>query len=500
MDSLKEIVKIISKKRLDKIELIDDHLISNSESLLSKYYLGIKNEVISSDEEALVYLYGDNNRFNQQNYRTLKSRFRNRIFNTLYFLDLNQSNIQSSYQRVLYEQNKTVQTINILRRNGAVLSIVSIIKNNYSIAVNNHLYGIAKFYAFELAKHYALSGKQSKYKTYRDFYEDFSKKENAIQNATLLYYQIQFIIHHSNEKSKTLKKRNTLIQLMSALKSFRDIVYSYETEYFYLRSQLFLFEYTGQLDNILDICNEVEVLSTQSQFLQPVWQGVAALYRAKALLSLKKYQEGINHLHNDIHLFNEGGLNWFTAKEYQLKLYMHQLDVLNSEAIILEITKNKSYVILPDHYKYRFSIYKVYWQLMKDELLTKENKRVRIAKLLNDIQSNINDKYGFYFSIKVIELIEALRNERLDILYEKCILIKRFVNQNLSKTNTKREHWLVEMLSQTHQFKTKKAGLKEVNQELLQKLSSNSELHIINDYEVLPYDFLWGIIYKYLQV
>lgn len=499
MESLKEIVKILNKKRLDKIELIDENLISNSDSLLTKYYLAIKNEVISNDEEALLFLYGENNALNQQNYRALKSRFRNRIFNTLYFLDLNQSNIQSNYQKILYEQNKFVQTINILRRNGAIKSAISIIKNNFSISVNHHLYDIAKFYALELAKHYAMSGKQNKYKLYREYFEDFAIKENAIQNATLSYYQIQFIIHHSNEKSKTVKKQHALEQLMTDLKMYRDLVYSYETEYFYLRSKLFLFEYTGKVDDVLDVCQEIETLSTQSQFQQPIWQGVAALYRAKAFLSIQKYQEGIGYLNEDIHLFNEGGLNWFTAKEYLLKLNMHQLDVENSEKIIQEITKNKSFKNLPDHYKYRFSIYKVYWQLIKDELLTKENKRLKIAKLLNDTQSNVNDKYGFLFSIKLIELIEALRNERLDIFYENCILIKRYSRQYLPNSNTKREHDLIEMLSKTHQYKNNKKIVEEVNKELFQNLQSNTELLLINDYEILPYHFIWGIILKYLR-
>lgn len=498
MESIKEIVKILNKKRLDKIELIDENLISNSDSLLTKYYLGIKNEEISNDEEAVLYLYGKNDSLTQQNYRALKSRFKNRVFNTLYFLDLSQSNLQNTYQKVLFEQNKAVQTINILRRNGAVESILSIIKNNFNTAVSYHLYDITKFYAFELAKYYAMAGKHNKYKLYRDYFEDFAIKENAIQNATLAYYQIQFIIHHSSEKSKTLKQQNSLELLMSELKTYRDLVYSYETEYFYLRSKLFLFEYTGFLNNILDVCQEIVVLSTQDQFRQPVWQGVGALYKAKALLSLQKYQEGIDLLKIDIQLFNEGGLNWFTAKEYLLKLYMHQLDVLNSEKIFHEIAKNKSFKYLPDHYKYRFSIYKVYWQLLKDELLTKEIKRLRIAKLLNEIQSNINDKYGFFFSIKVIELIDSLRNDRPDIFYEKSILINRFSKQYLAKNNTIREHWLLELLSTANQNKNNKGKVKDANVDLLQKLSSNSELHIINDYEILPYHFLWQIILKYL--
>ncbi|HUH73874.1 MAG TPA: hypothetical protein VLZ75_05645 [Chitinophagales bacterium] len=499
MESLKEIIKLLVKKRLDKIELIDENLISNSDSLLTKYYLGLKNEEISTDDEALLYLYGENNALSQQNYRALKSRFKNRIFNTLYFLDLNQSNIQNSYQKVLFEQNKAVQTINILRRNGAVKSTISIIKNNFNIAVIYHLYDIAKIYAFELAKHYAMAGKHNKYKLYREHFDDFAIKENAIQNATLAYYQIQFIIHHSQGRAKTVKQQESLEQLMSELKIYRDLVYSYETEYFFLRSKLFLFEYSGSLDNILEVCQEIERLSTQVQFRQPVWQGVAALYRAKALLSMQKYQEGIECLNEDIHLFNEGGLNWFTAKEYKLKLYMHQLDVLNSERIIQEITKHKSYKHLPEHYKYRFSIYKIYGQLLKDELLTKENKRLRIAKLLNNAQSNVNDKYGFLLSIKIIELVESLRNERFDIFYEKCILLKRYSRQYLSKSNTQREHMLIEMLSKTHQYKNKKELVIEVNKEIFQSLNSNSDLLLLNDYEILPYQFIWQIILKYLQ-
>lgn len=498
MESLKEIVKILNKKRLDKIELIDENLISRSDSLLTKYYLAIKNEEISNDEDALKFLYGANNLSNQQKYRTLKSRFRNRIFNTLYFLDLNQSNIQNNYQKVVFDQNKAVQTINILRRNGAIKSAISIIKNNFSISVSHHLYDIAKFYAFELAKHYAMSGKQVKYKLYRENFEDYAIKENAIQNATLSYYQIQFIIHNSNENSKTVKKHNILEQLMADLKSYRDLVYSYETEYFYLRSKLFLFEYTGKLDNILNVCLEVEKLSTQDQFQQPIWQGVAALYKSKALLSLRKYQEGIDCLNIDIHLFNEGGLNWFTAKEYLLKLNMHHLDVLNSEKIILEITRNKSFKNLPDHYKYRISIYKVYWQLMKDELLTKENKRLKIAKLLNDLQGDISDRNGFVFAIKIIELIESLRSEDYDMFYEKSILIKRYSKQYLSKENTQRESWLIELLSKIHQNKNNKQIIAKENAEFLLKLKSNNDLLLVNDYEILPYHFLWEIILKYL--
>jgi len=177
---------------------------------------------------------------------------------------------------------------------------------------------------------------------------------------------------------------------------------------------------------------------------------------------------------------------------------MHHLDVLNSEKIILEITRNKSFKNLPDHYKYRISIYKVYWQLMKDELLSKENKRLKIAKLLNDLQGDISDRNGFVFAIKIIELIESLRSEDYDMFYEKSILIKRYSKQYLSKDNTQRESWLIELLSKIHQNKNNKQIIAKENAEFLLKLKSNNDLLLVNDYEILPYHFLWEIILKYL--
>ena len=67
-------------------------------------------------------------------------------------------------------------------------------------------------------------------------------------------------------------------------------------------------------------------------------------------------------LKKDISLFNEGGLNWFTAKEYLLKLSMHQLGYRTFRGRISsqEIVRNKSYKTMPEHYKQKMFIYKAY--------------------------------------------------------------------------------------------------------------------------------------------
>jgi|GEM_PF-4954150 len=500
MDSLKEIIKIISKKRLDKIELIDESMVSSEDTLFSRLYMAIKNDIVSNDSEAVKYLYKVDNQSNNQSYRRLKSRLRTRIFNTLYFLDLNSSNITSNYQKIIFDQNKAIQTINILRRNGATSAPISIIKNNFQTAINFHLYDVAKFYAFEMAKYYAMSGKQKSFDQYKALYEEFSVKEAAIHKATLVYYQIQFFVHHTNEKTNFNKKNIALHNLLDELKHHRDVAYSYDTEYFYLRAKLFLYEYSGYMGDILETCDEITKLSTQKQFNQPVWQGVSALYRAKALLSLQRYEEGLANLAKDISLFNEGGLNWFTAKEFQLKLALHLLDHDLSDNLLTEIMKHKSFKGLPEFFKQKMFIYRIYQQLLKDELLLKENKRLKLAKLYNDTPYYVNDKSGFYLSIRILDMIEHIRTSDYDAFADKCVLVKRYKQQFLKDNNTLREACFIEMLISVDKLKYNKKTVQMKNRANYERLKSNNDMLLVNDYEILPYHFLWEIILKYLVV
>lgn len=498
MNSLREIVKIIDKKRLDKIELIDENMISSEDTLLTKFYLAIKNDQISNDKEAILFLYGNDTPKNQQNYRTIKSRLKSRVINTLYFLDLNQTSINSNYHKILFEQNKAVQTINILRRNGASISSIQIITNNFQKAVNFNLYDIAKFYAFELAKYYAISGKQKLFKYYKELYDDYSLKEIAIQNATLTYYQIQFLIHHSNEKKDDINKSEMLKKLIDELKSYTEKAYSYDTQYFYLRSKLFLYEHTGYLDDILQTCDEIKALSSQKIFNQPIWRGVAALYRAKAYLSINQYELGIKGLEEDISLFNEGGLNWFTTKEYLLKLALHQLNVDYAEKTHTEIVKHKSFKNMPEHFIQKMHIYKAYLNLMKDDLIIKQKKNLKIAKLFNDTLFYVNDKSGFFLSLRIIEIIDLLRSGNFDDFYDKCLVIKKYTNKYLKHENTQRETIFIEMLSSIETYNNNKKTIIEKNKILNDKLKYNEEGLLINDYEILPYHFLWEIIIRNL--
>ncbi|MCO5232024.1 MAG: hypothetical protein M9958_12810 [Chitinophagales bacterium] len=464
---------------------------------MSKLFQASLNDEVLTDFDAVLYLYQEDNRKSQQNFRRLKSRLKSRIYNTIFFLDQNKNSF-SAHQQTIIEQNKVVQTIQILRRLGANKSAIELIKNNIHVAEKFQLYDIAKFYAFELAKFHAILGQLKLFNAYKDLYEDFLNKETLIQKSTLAYYQIQLIVHYSKGNQKRILNENDLNKLLSELNQYKELlVDNNDTSYFFLRSKLFVCEYLGQLEGMFETCQSIIQLSTQENFKQPVWQGIAALYKAKTYLSTGNYSQGISELSQEILLFQEGGVNWMAGNEYLLKLSLFQLDALSVEDKLNNIFKHKSFKSASEHYQQRMAIYKAYCELLQFEQVLQSNKRLKIGKLMNELTYYVNDKLGFYLSFRFLELIELLRAGDTIVFEERCLLLKKYSKQMVD-TVLQREKDFSMMILSISKLKYNKKAIIEKNAQAYECLKDNKNRILVNDFEVLPYHFLWEIILRYL--
>ena len=87
MKHILEIAKIVTKKKVKKIEIFDDYSLSQKSSKFNDFYEAVVNDKFETDEQAAEYLYGSPS--TDDKYRQLKSRFKKRLLNTLFFLDVN---------------------------------------------------------------------------------------------------------------------------------------------------------------------------------------------------------------------------------------------------------------------------------------------------------------------------------------------------------------------------------------------------------------------------
>ncbi|MEL7021401.1 MAG: hypothetical protein AAGK47_07335 [Bacteroidota bacterium] len=116
MKNLIEISKIVTKKKVRKIEIFDDHSLKHKNSKFNDFYEALQANKFKNDRDAASFLYGCSP--TDDKYRQLKSRFRKRLLNTLFFLDVNLP-ATSNYDRAYYSCNKDWTLVKILLSNNA---------------------------------------------------------------------------------------------------------------------------------------------------------------------------------------------------------------------------------------------------------------------------------------------------------------------------------------------------------------------------------------------
>ena len=116
MKNLIEIARIVTKKKVKKIEIFDDYSLKNKNSKFNEFYEALMAGKFRNDRDAATFLQDCSP--TDDKYRQLKSRFRKRLLNTLFFLDVNLPDT-SGYDRAYFTCNKEWTLVKILLANEA---------------------------------------------------------------------------------------------------------------------------------------------------------------------------------------------------------------------------------------------------------------------------------------------------------------------------------------------------------------------------------------------
>ena len=97
MESISELIKLVTQKRVKKIELFDETS-RNKSSNYFKLFDGIHSETYDSDEEAASDIY--NCLPSEKKYLILKTRLKQKLLNTLFFVehDKNETSVQKQME------------------------------------------------------------------------------------------------------------------------------------------------------------------------------------------------------------------------------------------------------------------------------------------------------------------------------------------------------------------------------------------------------------------
>jgi len=490
METIAELVNIVNKKRLSKVDVLDKTFLnSKNDNLYFKLYNAIAEKKAPNDEVAAQLLYQSSK--SDPRYKMLKSRFKSKLLKSILLFDTedlsNSETINAYYECITYSQIIEV----IIKLTGTTQLVYELVKDDYPKALKYSFYDILRNYSYCLLAYYSFKGDKKSFIEEEKRYLEYIESAQKEQIAKYLYNKV--IVDFESDLPKTREIiNNTKISLDKLYKLRLDLKnIEIHFQYFYLALQYY--EYNNELNQIIRICDEAELLMKSNlRAITNTRRLVMLLYRMKALLNIRQFSDGIDLLKNttDI-IIPESSINWYILKEIEFKLYLQDKKIEEAYNVHQQVLANKSYKRQAAQLTEKWKIYHAYLVFM-DNYLNKGDFKFSLSKFLNDVPVNTKDKSGYNFAIRIIEMLFQMARKDYNLLFSKMDALRVYRSRYLNDNTYKRNHMFLGLL-----LKAEKCGFmgKELQKadwpEITELRKQNN--YFIADWEIIPYEELWDI-------
>lgn len=498
MKNLIEISKIVTKKKVRKIEIFDDYSLRNKTSKFNEFYESLLANKFKNDRDAASSLYDCSP--TDDKYRQLKSRFRKRLLNTLFFLDINLPST-SSYDRAYFSCNKDWTLVRILESNKATLTSTALAKQILTTALKYKFADIIVDCARLLRENAANIADTKNYEVYHEYIQKYSKIVEADMQAESLLQRVIMIYKttleiDSEQETQIDNHANKLVTLSE----------SYDSPIILFNMYLvwvYQYELKRDYESMLMVCNQAEkYIETNPNYYQKDKLATYQLKKMAAYLHLKDYKNGKVNAEKSLRSFGAGTETWFDFMEYYFLLSMQTGNYINAMAVYNETSNHSKFKKLRTFNREKWKIYEVYlnYFLESDESLNRiaaaqKKKPFRVARFLNDPLLYPKDQRIFTVIMIIAQILFYLDKRSYNSVTERIDRLKSYATRQLKKEEYFRAAQFVKLLQQLNKSGYQKTNLSNIEKyyDRLKERPFNYKGKI-NDLEIIPYEDLWDHI------
>lgn len=500
MDKLKEIINLLDLNKTKSIDIIDGK--ANGNTKIMQFYNGIRENKFENDEDAKKHLYPDTSDSNA--YYKLKHTLRERLFNTVFFIDVKaskHSNIHNAYLNI----QKITSLVQILVTKGLKLNAIYMAKKGLKIAEKYEFTGEQLFLARVLRFHDAvLSGKNKQLEEYNKTIENCTNLLRSEVKIEGLFYQI--LILYVNSKTSKPFIYDTAVQYLNELEPYKPSKPSANWIYYYTMIQVAKYMSVNDYSQTLTICNDA-LAKIQSLSFKHTKSIINISSQAiSCCIQLKLYKQGEDFIKMGVENIPKGMFNWFKYKELHLTLCFHTKNYKKAWKIYNESISNKKFKKLPNNIREVWKIFEAWLyffiQAGKIELDDEYSKKnFRIAKYANEVPIFFKDKRGLNVPILISQIALFLQQKKFDTIIDRIEAIEKYKDRYLDKEYNFRSNVFIRMLMVIPKVSFDKKRIIEKTQKerlLLDEVS----LDLANqsaDIEILPYENIWESILEQLD-
>ncbi|MEM1322384.1 MAG: hypothetical protein AAGG75_19130 [Bacteroidota bacterium] len=503
MKNLIEISKIVTKKKVRKIEIFDDHSLKHKNSKFNEFYEALMAGKFKNDRDAASYLYSCSP--TDDKYRQLKSRFRKRLLNTLFFLDVNLPST-SNYDRAYYSCNKDWTLVKILLSNNAQHTASALARQILMIALKFKFADVIVNCSRILRRYSASIADEKNYETYDQYSKQYQNVLDAEIRSEELYQRVIMNYHKPASKNIDLKERiDTYCDALVGLSEVYDspiVVYNMYLVWAYRYEMLHDFE------AMLEVCNKAEAYIEENPlYYQDDKLATFQLKKMSAYLHLRDWKNGKINAEKCLQSFPAGSETWFTFMEYYLLLAIHTDNYINALAIYNKAFNNTKFKKLPLLTREKWKIYDVYLNYIIESegasnpvLLTQRRKSFRASRFLNDPILYPKDQRIFTVHLVVAQILFFLEKKGHNAVVERIDRLKNYANRQLKKEEYFRAIQFIRLLQQLNKADYQVDSLSNVDKYYNRLIETPFFYRgMISELEVIPYEKLWNLILKRLR-
>lgn len=501
METLKELVQLLSNNKFEQIELLD----SASNSLTGQFFNAIKDNKITTDEEASEFLYNETPY--SYKFRKLKTRLRDKLLSSLFFIDTGKA-YSLEIERAYHNCVKNYAVISILLTKAARKTAMDLAESTLLMAKKYEFTDIAFSISRVLTIHYgAIEKNEKKYNKFKKLtttFSDILDKEFLAEK-----YNIEYSNIFLNTKSiqEALSKSNW----ESSYKEMEELVDEYTTHTFLKNAYRVLFFYNMKANNyskIIELSESAANKLKQKPYETRNIRFTFHLYAVITHLQLGDYAKAREIIEGYSKLFSPGTYNWFVSNYYFLITATHAEDYNQAHNIVYSVLTNKQFSKLPAGFQQNWLVHEAYMQFLStigkvetNQMENTSNKTFRLYKFLNEIPIYSQDKRGLNISILIIHTLFLIQQNKYSEIIDRTDALNQYCHRYLRKDETFRSNCFIKMLLQLPKANFNRIRTQRYAENYFTKLES-VPLSIIQqgiEIEIIPYEKLWNIILDLLE-
>ncbi|MEZ5043419.1 MAG: hypothetical protein R2828_26215 [Saprospiraceae bacterium] len=498
MKNLLEIIKIVTKKKVKKIEIFDDQALKNKSGKFNEFYEALSSGKLKNDRDAATYLYECSPQ--DPKYRQLKSRFRKRLLNTIFFLDINKPS-SGDYDRAYFNCNKEWAMVKILLYYGANQTANSLARHILTTSQKYHFSNLIVNCSRILRQQAAEAGDEKEFQLYNDTLKKYEPILAAELQSEETYQKVML------DYQKPLTSKNPL---QNEIDAFSDqlVILSENVQSPIVFYNLYLvwamrFELLRDFETMLEVCGQAEqYMETHPDYYQEEMLIAIQNKKMSAYLHKQDYRKGKVNAEKCLNRFPAGSEPWFNFMELYLLLALHTEYYINAIAIINQATSNPGLRKLDQPLREKWAIYAGYIEFFANiqgygtALQIKSTSKIfRHSKYFNSPENYPKSHRNYAILLLTLEILQLANKKNFSALDDKLERFKQFALRQLNKEDHYRPIQFIRLLQQLKKAEYDVNNLKNADKYLAQlKEQPFFYRGAIAELEIIPFEKLWDLL------